>query len=309
MNKEPAIPNLHGLLLINKPRGWTSHDMVYFLRKRLHISSVGHCGTLDPEAEGLLVMLLGEATKLSQYLLEKDKSYELEAKFGLETASADLDGQVLRDEVVSLKAEQISMAVEKLQGPMELRVPKFSAIKVKGEKLYDKARRGEDFEPPMKAMNFYDVQIKDMTSCTVSADLSCSKGSYIRSWVSELGQILGTGATLTRLIRTASMPYQLSQATTPELLEAAAGVGTLPEKGFVPLSQALVGWKTYRVSEQSEKLLKNGQISGDLKAQLIRSFRPGEDAGAQVVGSQDEMLAILGLEPGRGFVIRRVFRY
>jgi tRNA pseudouridine55 synthase len=282
--------------------------MVYFLRKRLHISSVGHCGTLDPEAEGLLVMLLGEATKLSQYLLEKDKSYTLEAKFGLETASFDLDGQVLRDEVVNLKAEQIQAAVQKLEGERELRVPKFSAIKVKGEKLYDKARRGEDFEPPLKTMKFYNIQIKDMTSCTVNAQLSCSKGSYVRSWVSELGRELGTGATLTRLIRTESAPYSLSQATTTEELEAAALKGIVPEKGFIPLTMALPGWKTYRVNEQSEKLLKNGQISGDLKAQLIRTYRPGIDLGAQVLGGLDQMVAILGLEPGQGFVIRRVFR-
>lgn len=302
-------PSLHGLLLVDKPRGWTSHDVVSFLRRRLKTRSVGHCGTLDPEAEGLLVMLIGEATKLSQYLLEKDKSYELEAQFGLETTSFDLGGEVLRNEPVELSAERIRSAVESLAGEKQLQVPKFSAIKVQGEKLYDKARRGEDFEAPLKSMNFYDIQILDMTSNKVRARLSCSKGSYIRSWVAELGQVTGAGATLTRLVRTASNPYNLKQALSTEAVEKAALDGHWPEGSFIQLSKALPGWKTFRVVDQSERLLKNGQISGDLKAQLIRGFRPGEDPGAQIVGSQDELLGLVGLEPGQGFVIRRVFRY
>lgn len=299
----------NGLLLVNKPRGWSSHDMVYFLRKKLKIRSVGHCGTLDPEAEGLLIMLIGEGTKLSQYLLEKDKSYQLEAKFGMVTTSFDLGGEVLKDEPVDLTAEQIRNAIAKLEGTFDFKVPKFSAIKVKGEKLYDKARRGEDFEAPLKTMKFYNVQVGEMTSRTVSAQLSCSKGSYIRSWVSELGEILGTGATLTRLVRTESSPYRLAQALTTEQVEQAILNQEWPANGFIPLSRALFGWKTFRVSDHSEKLLKNGQISGDLKAQLIRAFQPGIDPGAQIIGSEDQMLAIVGLEPGQGFVIRRVFRY
>lgn len=302
--------NLHGLLLVDKPRGWTSHDVVSFLRKRLKISSIGHCGTLDPEAQGLLVMLLGEATKLSQYLLEKDKSYELEAKFGLETTSFDLGGEVIKDEPVDLRPEQIQEAALSLAGEKQFQVPKFSAIKVKGEKLYDKARRGDDFEAPLKTMNFYDIQIQDLTSSTLRASLSCSKGSYIRSWVCELGKLTGTGATLTKLIRTNSSPYSLKQALSTEVVEKIALEGGVwPENSFIPLSRALKDWKSFRVGDQSEKLLKNGQISGDLKAQLIRGFRPGEDVGAQIIGSEEELLALVGLETGKGFVIRRVFRY
>lgn len=294
---------------MDKPRGWTSHDVVAFLRRRLKTRSVGHCGTLDPEAEGLLVMLVGEATKLSQYLLEKDKSYELEAQFGLETTSFDLGGEVLRDEAVELSAEQIQAAVSQMSGEKNFQVPKFSAIKVQGEKLYDKARRGEDFEAPLKLMNFYDIQIQDMTSNKVRARLSCSKGSYIRSWVAELGKVTGTGATLTRLVRTASQPYSLQQALSTEAVEKAALDGNWPEGSFIPLSRALRGWKSFRVMEQSERLLKNGQISGDLKAHLIRGFVPGVDLGAQIMGSEGELLALIGLEPGKGFVIRRVFHY
>lgn len=303
-----ALP--HGLMLVNKPRGLTSHGVVSFLRKRLNISSVGHCGTLDPEAEGLMVMLIGEGTKLSQYLLEKDKTYILDAKFGMKTDSFDVAGQVLQDNEVVLDPEVIRTAVLAFQGEMEIQVPRFSAIKVKGEKLYDKARNGDDFEPPMKTMKFYQPEILEITPSTVRVQLSCSKGSYIRSWVHELGEKLGVGATMTRLIRTESQPYLLDQALTFEEIEQASKTQTWSQKGLIPLQSALKGWLSVRASSpESEKLLNNGQISSDLKASLIRQFRPGRDPGALVLGQENQVLAMIGLEDGRGFVIRRVFRY
>lgn len=299
----------HGLLLMNKPRGWSSHDMVSFLRKRLKISSVGHCGTLDPEAEGLLVMLVGEGTKLSQYLLEKDKSYEFEARLGLETSSFDLDGEVLRDEPVEFPVSQIQQAGELLQGEFDWPVPRFSAKKVQGQKLCDRARRGEEFEPPRKLMKFYDFKLESIEGREVRGQISCSKGSYIRTWVNELGKALGCGATLTKLVRTRSEPYRLQGAVSPEILEKAVGEGAWPQGAFIPLTEALPGWPHVRALGESERLLKNGQISGDLKAQLIRQHRPGSDSGVLVLDREGRGLAMVGNEAGKGFVLRRVFRY
>jgi tRNA pseudouridine55 synthase len=298
----------NGLLLLDKPAGWTSHDVVAKCRKILNMKSIGHSGTLDPMATGLMVLLLGEATKLSQYILEKDKSYELELRLGVTTKTYDAEGEVVSEKPVDLSQELIAQAAREFVGEMELPVPAFSAMKVGGEKLMDRARRGEEFATPMKLMKFYDLEILGQTPTTLRAHISCTKGTYIRTWAHELGQRLGCGATLTALRRTATSPHRLENALTFEKLEAEAQ-GEVWKSGFVPMNQALNGWKTVRASGNMAHLLSNGQISHDLKAQLIRIFSPGDDPGVQVLNTEGQILALIGLEPGKGFVLRRVFRY
>lgn len=298
----------NGLLLIDKPAGWTSHDVVAKARRVLGMKTIGHSGTLDPMATGLMVLLLGESTKLSQYILEKDKTYELQWKLGVKTATFDAEGAVTETLPVDSTEQQIRAACESLTGELELQVPAFSAIKVQGEKLYDKARRGDDFIPPMKLMKFFDLKITELGPDTGTAQISCSKGSYIRTWVHELGLKLGCGAHLTALRRTRSEPYEMGQGVSFDELEAMVAEDEW-KKGYVPMSQALNSWKVIRAQGNTAHLLSNGQISHDLKANLIRVFRPGEDPGVQVIGSEGQILALIGIEPGRGFVLRRVFRY
>lgn len=298
----------NGLLLLDKPAGWTSHDVVAKCRKILNMKTIGHSGTLDPMATGLMVLLLGEATKLSQYILEKDKSYELELKLGVSTTTYDAEGDIVAEKPVDVSPDEVRAAAEKFVGEMELPVPAFSAIKVAGEKLMDRARRGEDFVPPMKLMKFFDLQILQQTPTTLQARISCTKGTYIRTWAHELGKSLGCGATLTALRRTRSEPHRIEDALTFEQLEEMVA-GDVWKKGFVPMGAALAGWKSIRASGNMAHLLSNGQISHDLKAQLIRIYRPGEDPGVQVLGARSEILALIGLEAGKGFVLRRVFRY
>lgn len=298
----------NGLLLLDKPAGWTSHDVVARARRVLNMKSIGHSGTLDPMATGLMVLLLGEATKLSQYILEKDKSYELELRLGIATTTFDAEGEVTAEKPVTVSAEEVATAAHALTGELELPVPAFSAIKVDGQKLMDRARRGEDFAPPLKAMHFFDLEIRDQTPTHLKAHISCSKGTYIRTWAHELGQRLGCGAHLTALRRTASEPHRLGDAVTFEELEKMVSEDRWT-KGFVPMNQALTGWKTVRAQGNTAHLLSNGQISHDLKAQLIRIFKPGVDPGVQVLGGRGEILALIVLEPGKGFTLRRVFRY
>lgn len=298
----------HGLLLVDKPAGWTSHDVVGFTRKKLKMKSVGHCGTLDPAATGLLVLLLGEATKLSQYLLEQDKAYAMTIRLGLTTTSGDLDGEVVREKPVSVSEAQVHEVAQALQGELSLKVPSFSAIKVDGERLYKKARRGEDVEAPERKMRFYDLKLGPLTGVELTAEVRCSKGSYIRSWVTDLGERLGCGATLAGLRRLESKPYSLTQAISCEKLEESAANGAWAS-GFIPIAEALTTWKSVRVQGADEKMLRNGQISHDLKANLIRIYRPQLDEGVRVLSVNNDLLALIGIEPGRGFVIRRVFRY
>ncbi len=302
-----ALPQ-NGLLLVDKPAGWTSHDVVSFVRKKLKMQSVGHCGTLDPAATGLLILLLGEATKLSQYLLEQDKSYAMTIRFGVTTTTQDLDGEVTSERPFVATEQQVIEAAEKLQGDLTLKVPSYSAVKVDGERLYKKARRGEDVDTPERVMRFFNLKMGALQGAEITAEVSCSKGSYIRAWVAELGEKLGCGATLAALRRLESKPYSLAQAVDCEKIEAAIVEGAW-KSGFIPMTEALSHWKSVRVQGADERLLRNGQISHGLKADLIRIFKPDQDLGVRIVTTTSDLLALVGLETGRGFVIRRVFRY
>lgn len=303
--------NRHGLLLIDKPAGWTSHDLVARVRKILNTSSVGHCGTLDPIASGLMVLLVGEATKISNYILENDKSYRVTARLGIQTDTYDTTGKVLAEKKVDITAEKALQAALDFQGEFEIPVPIFSAAKVNGVKLYEYARSGREDEVqiPKKRMRFYNVKVIEQGPQHLTADISCSKGSFIRSWVHLLGEKLQTGAAMSALCRTASDPFLLSQASHLDQLESEVANNQLLS-GFVPLALALPQFKSIRVSGLSYSLILNGQISHDLKTQLISIFNPEVDVGVKILPQRgQELLALVGFEPGKGFGIKRVFRY
>lgn len=302
--------SIHGLLLLNKPAGITSHDVVARTRRILQTKSVGHCGTLDPIASGLMVLLIGEATKLSQYILERDKAYRVRAQLGIRTDTLDTTGQVLQSITDLPNADKVREEVIKLEGEFEWSIPMFSAAKVDGRKLYEYAREGKEIEVPKKFMRFFDLKIEDQGPDWVDVFIRCSKGSFIRSWVSQLGDNLKVGAAMSRLERTESLPYTLTQAVTFEELEAQVQNGGELKKGFVPMSATLAEAKVIRIKGQDQVMMGNGLISHDLRTQLISTFQPGRDEVVKILSATTgELLALIGLEPGKGFAIRRVFRY
>lgn len=300
----------NGLLLVDKPAGISSHDVVSRLRRILKTKAVGHSGTLDPMASGLMACLINEGTKLSQYILEGDKGYRLKAQFGLKTDTLDITGAVLETRPIPvLTKEMIQQAAESLVGEFEFPVPIYSAIKIQGKKLYEYARQEEAVEIPKKLMKFWDLQLLDWGADWAEFDIKCSKGSYIRTWIEQLGEKLGCGATMTALRRTYSAPYRLEQAATLEDIEKSVQAGDFGAQ-FVPISCALPQVKRIRIKGQDRVLLGNGQISHDLRRQLISMFDPGKDQYVQVLDLEtDKLMAIIGLETGKGFVIKRVFKY
>lgn len=294
---------LHGLLPIDKPQGVTSHDVVARVRRLIGQKSVGHTGTLDPLASGLMVLVLGEATKLSNYILDGDKGYEVGFRLGVETDTYDITGQVLSEKPVTSSSEEVNAQVFSLHGSFNWQVPVYSAKKVEGEKLYEKARRGEVVEAPSKDMKFWDVAA--ITDGKYS--LLCSKGSYVRSWVHTLGLKLGCGATMTSLRRFYSEPFRLEQSQTLEQLEEDMKAGISP-RAFIDVSNALVGVKKLFVSGQDYTLLKNGQISHQLRRSLVTAFDPEKDQIVQIViRDSQKLLALIGLEPNKGFSVKRIF--
>lgn len=303
------MSSLHGLLLVHKPAGITSHDVVAKVRRILSMKSVGHTGTLDPMASGLMVLLLGEATKLSQYILEGDKSYRVGFRLGFRTDTLDSTGQVLEEKPVLSTREQILAQALAQHGEFHWPVPVYSAIKVQGQKLYDYARSNEAVEVPQKLMKFWDVRevvTEGAGPFDFTFDLTCSKGTYIRTWVDQLGQSLGCGAMMTSLVRTWSDPFFLEQASALEVIEAEwKSQGAV--SAIVQMGQALPKVPKVKIKGLDQKLLMNGTISHDLRVQLIQVFKPEVDQIVQVFAQESGvMLALIGLDPAKGFVIRRV---
>lgn len=294
---------MNGLLLINKPQGLTSHDVVSRVRRILHTKEVGHSGTLDPLATGLMVLLIGEATKLSSYVTEGDKSYKVGVKLGVTTDTLDVTGSVLSEKEVQQSHNEINELALKLKGDFELPIPMFSAKKIDGKKLYEYAREGEVIEQPKKIMKFWNVEL---CSDKLQFSLHCSKGSFIRSWVELLGQKLGCGATMQSLERTSSHQFNLQDAVTLEQLEGLDAQEV--SKRLISLDMALKNVKSIRIKGQDAILMKNGQISHPLRTQLITRFNPDQDEIIQILPEEKgKLLALIGLEKGQGFKIKRVF--
>lgn len=308
----------HGLLLVDKDPEMTSHDVVARVRRILGCREVGHAGTLDPIASGLMVLLIGDGTKLSQYILSQDKAYEVEIRLGVVTDTLDRAGETLKESSAKkVTLEQIQKVIEEAQGDLSLKVPQFSAIKVQGRKLYEKARKGEDFEPPHKDMKFYDIKLKEVKGDQLKVSLRCSKGSYIRSWVSHIGEKLGCGAIVQELHRTESHPYKVEDAISLSELKHALEVsgGDIPmsaKKAYIPLVMALPEWKALTVKGRDEQLLLNGQISHDLFQRLIFEQKAANKTmvpiGIKVISAEKgRLLSLLEARPSKGLKIKRVF--
>lgn len=301
-------PVLNGLLLVDKPADMTSHDVVATARKLLKQSSIGHTGTLDPMATGLMILVLGEATKLSDYLLATDKTYRLNVRLGLTTDTLDRQGKILSEALCNLPTEKIKETALAQQGEFEWPVPVFSATKVDGRKLYEYGHRGETVETPIKKMRFWGAAVREVASQGIQLDLSCSKGGFIRTWAAQLGERLGVGGILQELRRLRVGDWSVESAVA---LEELADVSQA-RRGFVPLSEALPNWKQLVASERDARLMRNGQIPRDLANRLVfeqkQAFSSGQAVFVKVVTDLGELLAVLAAEPGQGLKIRRVFR-
>ena len=289
-------------MLVDKSPGMTSHDIVAQTRRIFQTKEVGHSGTLDPMASGLMVLLLGEATKLSNYITDGDKAYVVDVRFGIETDTLDTTGTILQEKPVSKSHEEIQKIAFDFSGEFELPIPMYSAKKIDGKKMYEYAREGVAIEIPHKKMKFWNVQKTDQD---FQFSLECSKGSFIRSWVKSLGEKCDSVAAMSGLRRTKSHLFKIENAVTLEHLKN--NLDRL-ESFLVPLELALPDVKRIKVKGHDETLLKNGQISHDLRTQLIIKFNPDQDELIQIVPSSGVgLLALIGVEPEKGFRIKRIF--
>ena len=209
-----------GLFLIDKEPDCTSHDVVQQVRRILGQRKIGHCGTLDPGATGLLVLTLGRATRLTRFLIRAPKIYEGEIRFGATTDTYDRHGEVTAEaSIADLETEIVTNAMEELVGTFDQAAPPFSAKKFKGEKFYEMARRGEEVPESKKEITVYEFAATGpLQEGVLPFRLECSSGTYVRSLAHDLGQSLGCGAHLAELRRTKVGPFHVDQAVTLEQL-------------------------------------------------------------------------------------------
>ena len=225
-----------GLLLVDKPSGPTSHDVVAQIRRRFRIPKVGHGGTLDPMATGLLVILLGKGTKISDRVMGHDKTYEATLRLGIETDSQDADGRVVAEkDAAAITAEQVVEQMQARLGDQMQMPPMVSAIKIKVVPLYKLARKGETVERPPKLIHVYRFDLLDFSPPDARFVVACTKGTYVRTLAHDVGQSLGVGAHLVQLRRTKIGQLDVAHAHALDALLAAPSL----DGKIIPLAAAL----------------------------------------------------------------------
>jgi len=205
---------MDGILVVNKPRGITSHDVVDRIRRTFHIKKVGHAGTLDPIATGVLILLLGTYTKRQIGFLNDDKAYQATMKLGLRTTTGDTDGKILKEgaDLSGIDEIRIREVFSKFCGEIEQVPPMYSAKKVNGIRLYKLARKGKELDLESRRISIKELVIENINLPEIKFNVRCSKGTYIRKLCQDIGEELGSGATMTTLCRTASGQFSIDQA-------------------------------------------------------------------------------------------------
>ena len=249
---------LNGVINVYKEKGYTSHDVVAIVRKTLNIKKVGHTGTLDPDAEGVLPVCIGQATKLADYIMAERKSYTAEITFGAETTTQDASGDIIKEYEYTFDENRLRKVIDTFKGEQTQVPPMYSAIKINGKKLYEIAREGKEIERKARKITVYDIRIAEINPPNKAIiEIDCSKGTYIRSLCSDIGNKLGWGAFMSSLTRTASGKFKLNEAVKLDELKNAAERGEA-EKFIIPPDDVLSGYKRVTVSEKADKYLYNG---------------------------------------------------
>ena len=284
-------PEVHGVLNINKPAGMTSHDVVDAVRKILGVRRVGHTGTLDPQATGVLPLCVGRATRIAQYLTQADKEYLMTLRLGVTTDTLDAAGKETgRVEEVRVRREDVLGVLPRFFGEIQQVPPLFSAKKYHGERLYRLARRGEQVERQPVSVRVHALELLEFASPFVTLKMSCSKGTYARSLCDDIGRALGCGGHLYALTRTRSGRFSLDGILTLEGLEQMVREGRLGEV-LIPVADALAHLPAVRVAPEAGRLIVHGN---DVTAGMVVQFPAGLTRGAlvRVLGYRKQLLSL-----------------
>ena len=286
-----------GLLLIDKPTGPTSHDIVNLVRRGTGIRKVGHTGTLDPYASGVLLVLLGSVTRLAEYLLEVDKEYLATVRFGAATSTYDAAGRITATRPFTFREESLAEKMATFVGERLQVPPAYSAIKINGRKAYDMARRGEEVDLAPRKVHIYELILIRWESPNAVIRVRCSRGTYIRSIANDLGEAMGTHAHLVSLRRIRLGPFSVENATTVDELKRRFMDGTW-ERATMPSSAVLEGWQTVQLSAEETAKLRNG---------IAVPAAPGSTGRARAIDPDGELIAVVEADPNGSWQPRKVF--
>lgn len=275
---------MDGIINIYKEQGFTSHDVVAKLRGILHQKKIGHTGTLDPDASGVLPVCCGKATKVCGLLSDRDKSYHAVCQLGIETDTQDISGRIIRKcGIEGITEASIEKCVEKFKGSIMQVPPMYSALKVNGKKLYELAREGKTVERKPRQVNILSIEVTDINldNSTFSLDVTCSKGTYIRTLCHDIGISLGTVAAMASLVRTRVSVFKIEDAFTLEEVQYMADNN--PEKlkeYFMPVDALFPGYKKVQIKSSFASCLSNGN---KLSANMFYSEGPEPADGENIL--------------------------
>ena len=248
----------NGIIIIDKPAGWTSMDVCAKLRGILKTKKVGHAGTLDPMATGVLPVFVGQATRAVSFAEDGQKEYVAGLRLGRTTDTQDTSGETLDTHPVLTGREDLEHLLSRFTGSIEQVPPMYSAIKIGGQKLYQIARRGGEVERPARPVTIHELELLDQSGpADYTLRIRCSKGTYVRTLCHDIGQVLGCGGCMSSLRRTMAAGFDLSRAVTLETVIAAAEAGTA-EALLLPVDQYFARYPALAVSGEAERLCRNG---------------------------------------------------
>ena len=273
---------MDGILVVNKPQGWTSHDVVGHIRQLTHQKKVGHAGTLDPMATGGLLVCLGRATRVAEYLMGSDKTYRAVMRLGVETDTYDAEGQVIATQPVAVDESELRAVLARLIGEIDQVPPMYSALKRDGKPLYKLARQGIEVEREPRRIKIHDIALRAWQPPDATMDVRCSSGTYIRSLAHDIGAALGCGAHLIALTRLPSGAFTLDEAVTLQDLE---GLHASRLRGLLhPLDAALQDLPALTLdADQARRVLMGQSITPSGVKALAGSLCRAHDASGALL--------------------------
>ncbi|PKO15446.1 MAG: tRNA pseudouridine(55) synthase TruB [Chloroflexi bacterium HGW-Chloroflexi-10] len=276
-----------GVLVVDKPIGMTSHDVVQIVRKGTNIRRAGHTGTLDPRASGVLVILVGPAVRLSEYVSASDKRYQAVVQLGISTDTYDADGRVLSTTAVDISEKQFDEVLQSFVGEIEQVPPPYSAVKVQGKKAYEMAREGEEVDLEPRMISVYNLELLEWAPPEAVIDVYCSSGTYVRSLAHDLGEKLGCGAHLIGLRRTKSGRFTLRDAVPLRKLRESFENDSW-QNFIIPAAEALSDWPAVILTAEQLDIVRHG-----------RRIPAEEGLGkmARAISEEGELIGLMELDP------------
>jgi tRNA pseudouridine55 synthase len=287
MENESIKNVVSGVLVLDKPVGLTSHDVVQIIRRGTGIRRAGHTGTLDPRASGVLVVLIGPAVRLSEYVSASDKRYQATIRLGSTTDTFDAEGRVTSTmSIDDIHEEYFNEILQQFIGEMEQMPPPYSAVKVKGRKAYEMAREGEEIDLQPRIIHVYSLEVLEWAPPEAVIDVYCSSGTYVRSLANDLGRALGVGAHLVGLRRTKSGRFTLRDAVPLRRLQEAFDAGNW-YKYLIPAAEALADWPMVELDADEVELVRHGHRI---------PIQVGQTGWARGISQQGDLVALLEVD-------------